>query len=158
MSDNWELSTATHQRHGPLHGCLTFPLAWWLASKSNHPKRNRQSLYHLLWLCLETHCNYKPELFMGKGQSVQSHSRAQLFVTPRTAAHQSSLSITSSQSLLKLKSIKSVMPSNHLILCHLLLLLPSISPSIRVFSNESALYIRWPKYCSFSFSISPSNE
>ena len=95
---------------------------------------------------------------MGKGQSVQSHSRAQLFVTPRTAAHQSSLSITSSQSLLKLKSIKSVMPSNHLILCHLLLLLPSIFPSIGVFSNESALHIRWPKHCSFSFSISPSNE
>ena len=93
---------------------------------------------------------------MGKGQSVQSHSRAQLFVTPRTAAHQSSLSITSSQSLLKLKSIKSVMPSNHLILCHLLLLLPSIFPRIRVFSSESVLCIGWPKYWSFSFSISPS--
>ena len=93
---------------------------------------------------------------MGKGQSVQSHSCAQLFVTPRTAAHQSSLSITSSQSLLKLKSIKSVMPSNHLILCHLLLLLPSIFPRIRVFSSESVLCIGWPKYWSFSFSISPS--
>ena len=81
-----------------------------------------------------------------------------LFVTPWTAAHQACLSITSSQSLLKLMSIESVMPSNHLILCHPLLLLPSIFPSIRVFSTESALHIRWPKYWSFSFSISPSNE
>ena len=72
--------------------------------------------------------------------------------------HQASLSITSSQSLLKLISIESVMPSNHLIFCHPLLLLPSIFPSIRVFSSESALHIRWPKYWSFSFSISPSNE
>ena len=71
---------------------------------------------------------------------------------------QASLSITNSHSLLKLKSIESVMPSNHLILCHPLLLLPSIFPSIRVFSNESALHIKWPKYWSFSFSISPSNE
>ena len=79
-------------------------------------------------------------------------------VTPWTAAHQASLSITSSQNLLKLMSIKSVMPSNHLILCHPLLLQPSVFPSIRVFSNESVLHIRWPKYWSFSFSISPSNE
>ena len=79
-------------------------------------------------------------------------------VTPWTAAHQASLSITNSQSLLKFMSIKLVMPSNHLILCHPLLLLPSIFPSIRVFSNESALCIRWPKYWSFSFNISPSNE
>ena len=77
---------------------------------------------------------------------------------PWTAAHQASRSITNSQSLLKLISIKSVMPSTHLILCHALLLLPSIFPSIRVFSNESVLYIRWPKYWSFSFSISTSNE
>ena len=75
-----------------------------------------------------------------------------------TAAHQASLSITNVQSLLKLKSIKSVMPSNHLILCHPLLLLPSIFPSIRVFSGESALRIRWPKYWSCNFSLSPSNE
>ena len=79
-------------------------------------------------------------------------------VTPWTAAHQASLSITNSWSLLKLMSIKSVIPSNHLILCCPLLLLPSIFPSIRVFSNESVLHIRWPKYWSFSFSISPSNE
>ena len=90
--------------------------------------------------------------------SVQSLSRVRLFVTPWTAARQASLSIANSRSLLKLMSIKSVMPSNHLILCCPLLLLPSIFPSFRVFSNESVLHIRWPKYWSFSFSISPSSE
>ena len=90
--------------------------------------------------------------------SVQSLSRVRLIVTPRNVACQVSLSITNSQSLLKLMSIMSVMPSNHLILCHPLLLLPSIFPSIRVFSSESALHVRWPKYWSFSFNISPSNE
>ena len=90
--------------------------------------------------------------------SVQLLSSVQLFVTSWTSAHQASLSITSSQSLLKLMSIESVMPSNHLILCHPLLLPPSIFPSIRVFSSESALCIRWPKYWSFSFSINPSND
>ena len=89
---------------------------------------------------------------------VQLLSPVWLFATPWTAAHQASLSITISWSLLKLMSIKSLMPSNHLILCHPLLLLPSIFPSIRVFSNESALCIRWPNYWSFSFIISPSNE
>ena len=89
---------------------------------------------------------------------VQSPSHVQLFKTPWTAARQASLSIANSCSLFKLMSIKSVMPSNHLILYHHLLLLPSIFPSIRVFSNESVLRIRWPKYWSFSFSISPSNE
>ena len=88
----------------------------------------------------------------------QSLCHIQLFVTPWTAARQASLSITSFQSLLKLMSIMSVMSSNHLILCHPLLLQPSIFPSTRVFSNESALCIRWPKYWSFSFNISPSNE
>ena len=91
-------------------------------------------------------------------QSVQSFIHVQLFVTRGTAAHQASLSITNSRSLLKLMSMESVMPSNHLILCRPLLLLPSIFPSIRVFSNESVLCLRWPKYWSFSFSISPSNE
>ena len=91
-------------------------------------------------------------------QPVQSLSRVQLFATPWTAAHQASLSITNSRSLLKLMSIESVMPSNHLVLCHPLLLLPSVFPSIRVFSNQSALCIKWLKYWSFSFSISPSNE
>ena len=90
--------------------------------------------------------------------SVQSLSCVRLFVTPWTSARQVSLSITNSRSLLKLKSIESVMPSNWLILCRLLLLLPSVFPSIRVFSNESALHIGWPKYCSFNFSISSSNE
>ena len=93
-----------------------------------------------------------------KFSSVQLLSHVRLFVTPWTAAHQAFLSITSSQSLHKLMSIELVMPSNHLILCHPLLLLPSIFPSIRVFSNESVLHIRWPKYWSFSFNISPSNE
>ena len=79
-------------------------------------------------------------------------------MTPWTAAHQACLSITNSWSLLKLMSIECVMPSNHLILCHPLLLLPSIFPSIRVFSNELALHIRWPKYWCFSFNVSPSNE
>ena len=92
-------------------------------------------------------------------QSVQSLSRVQLFVTPWIAARQASLSITYSQSSLKLMSIELVMPSSHLILCYPLFLLPSIPPSIiRVFSNKSVLHIRWPKYWSFSFSISPSNE
>ena len=90
--------------------------------------------------------------------SVQFTQLCLTFVTPWTAARQASLSITNSQSSLKLMSIELVMPSNHLILCHPLLLLPSIFPSIRVFSNESALRIRWPKYCSFSFNISHSNE
>ena len=90
--------------------------------------------------------------------SVQSLSCVQLFATPWPAASQASLSITHSWSLPKLMSIESVMPSNYLILCHPLFLLPSIFPSIRVFSNESVLHIRWPKYWSFSFNISPSNE
>ena len=90
--------------------------------------------------------------------SIQPLSRVQFFVTPWIAACQASLTITDSRSLLKLVSIESVMPPNHLILCCPLLLLSSIFPSIRVFSNESALHIRWPKYWSFSLSISPSNE
>ena len=88
--------------------------------------------------------------------SVQSLSRVQLFATPWIAAHQASLSITNSESSLKLTSIESVMPSSHLILCRPLVLLPPIPPSIRVFSNESTLRMRWPKYWSFSFSIIPS--
>ena len=90
--------------------------------------------------------------------SVQSLSCVRLFATPWTTACQTSLSITNSQSLLKLMSIESLMPSNHLILCYPLLLLPSIFPSIRVFSNESVFCIRWPKCWSFIFNISPSNE
>ena len=90
--------------------------------------------------------------------SDQSLSRVRLFATPWIAACQASLSITNSRSLSKLMSIDSVMPSSHLILCRPLLLLPLIPPSIRVFSNESTLHMRWPKYWSFSFRISPSNE
>ena len=90
--------------------------------------------------------------------SVQSLSHVRLFATPWITARQASLSITNSRSLPKLMSIESVMPSSHPILCHPLFLLPPIPPSIRVFSNESALHIRWPKYCSFSLSISPSSE
>ena len=94
----------------------------------------------------------------GQFSSVQSFSHVRLFATPWITARQASRSITNSRSSLKLMSIKSVMPSSHLILCHPLLLLPSIPPSIRVFSNESTLRLRWPKYWSFSFSIIPSKE
>ena len=97
-------------------------------------------------------------LFSVSISSVQSLSRVQLFVTPWTAAHLASLSITNSWSLPKLMSIELLMTSYYLLLCHPLLLLPSIFPSIRVFSNESALHIRWPKYWSLSFNISPSSE
>ena len=97
-------------------------------------------------------------IILSEISSVQSLSCVWHFLTPWTAACKASLSITNSWSSLRLMSIESVMPSTHLILCHPLLLLPSIFPSIRVFSNESALRIRWPKYWSFSFNISPSNE
>ena len=103
---------------------------------------NRSVRYHILYLF----------------SSVQSLSHVQLFATPQTAARQASLSITNSWSLLKFMSIESVMPSNHLILCHPLLFLPSIFLSISVVSNESALHIRWPEYWSFSLGISPTNE
>ena len=99
-----------------------------------------------------------PDRVQHQFSSVQSLSRVRLFATPWTAARQASLSITNSQSLPKLMSIESVMPSNHLILCLSFLLLSSIFPSIRVFSNESVLHIRCPKYWSFSFNISLSNE
>ena len=120
------------------------------------------------WVCLQTplHRNahplktYSSSLFTvcSVFSSVQSLSRVRLFATPWIAACQASLSITNSRSLLRLISIESVMPSSHLILCRPLLLLPPIPPSVRVFSNESVLHMRWPKYWSFSFSISPSNE
>ena len=105
----------------------------------------------LIWIERKNYCFTS----LSSPQLVQSLSCVQLFVTPWTAARQPSLSITNSQSLLKLMSM---MPSNHLILCRTLFLLPSIFPSIKVFSSESVLQIRWPKYWSFSFSISPSNE
>ena len=109
------------------------------------------------WWWLDGDNDYVSDQGTNSISSVQSLSHVQLFVTPWTAACRASLSITNSLSLLKLMSIKSVNPSNHLILCRSLLL-PSIFPSSRVFSNESVLRIRWPKYWSFSFSISPSKE
>ena len=108
---------------------------------------------------VENHCPcHFSSVKVVRVSSVHWLSCVQLHATVWTAAHQASLSITNSWSLLKLVSIKCVMPSNHLILCRPLLLLPSVFPSIRVFSSESALHIRWPKYWSFSFSISPSGE
>ena len=106
-------------------------------------------------LILMSHLGKPPSVQFG---SVQSLSHVRLFATPGTAARQAFQSITNSRSLLRLMSVALVMPSNHLILCHPLLFLPSIFPSIRVSSNESVLHIRWPKYWSFSFNISPSNE
>ena len=102
--------------------------------------------------------SFKPNFSLSPFTFIQSLSSVWLFATPWITARQASLSITNTRSLPRLTSIESVMPSSHLILCRPLLLLPSIFPSIRVFSNESALHIRWPSYCSFSFSISPSNE
>ena len=113
----------------------------------------------MFWENWSTTCKrMKLEHLLTPFSSVQSLSHVRLFATPWTAAHQASLSITNSQSLLKLMSIESVMPSNHLILCRPLLLPHSVFPSIRVFSNESFLCIMWAKYWSFSFSISPSNK
>ena len=111
----------------------------------------------LLWELLKSQLAAEQQLTGRMFSSVQLLSHAQFFVTPWTTACQDSLSITNSWNLLKLMSIKSLMPPNHLILCRPLLL-PSIFPSIRVFSNESVLSIKWPKYWSFSFNISPSNE
>ena len=109
------------------------------------------------YLCMSIMFLHK-EISVDLFTSVQSLSRVRLFAASWTAARQASLSITISRSLLKLMSIESVMPSNHLILCHALLLLPSIFPSIRVSSNKLVLCIKWPKYWNFSFSISPSKE
>ena len=117
--------------------------------------QNREISHHIQHTCFFT-----PNQMIWPLQfsSVQSLSRARPFATPWNMAHQAFLSITNSRSLPKLMSTESVMPSTHLILCHPLLLLPSIFSNIRVFSNESALHIRWPKYWNFSFNISPSDE
>ena len=116
------------------------------------------SLFYWTNFCKELFIHTVSNWPFSQFSSVQSLSRVQLPATPWTAAHQASLSITNSRSSLKLMSIESVKPSSHLILCCPLLLLPPIPPSIKVFSNESALCMRWPKYWSFSFSISPSNK
>ena len=117
------------------------------------------SLRERLWKAYHRFClTDLGKFFPSQFSSVQSLSRVWLFATPWIAARQASLSITNSQSSLKLMSTELVMPSSHLILCHPLLLLPPIPSRIRVFSNESTLHMRWPKYCSFSFSISPYNE
>ena len=126
-----------------------------LRSQSNLEKEKQSWRYHALWFqtILQSYSNQKSMI-----SSVQSLSHVRLFATPWIAAHQASLSITNSRSLLKLMSIESVMPSRHLILCHPLLLLPPIPPSIRVFSNESTLHMRWPKYwVSASPSVLPMN-
>ena len=121
---------------------------WWIACYKDSIKRKSSEQR-----IIQHHLSIKYTFVV-----VHSPSRVRLFATPWTAARQAPLSFTISWSLLKLMSIESVMPSNHLILCHPLLLLPSIFPSIRVFPNELALPIKWPKYWSFSFSISPFNE
>ena len=128
---------------------------------SSSPTESKSLFYtsvSLLLSCIQGYHYHLSKFHIYVFSSVQSLSRVQLFATPRIAARQASLSITNSWNPPKPMSIESVMPSNHLILCHPLLLLPPILPSIRVFSNESALHIRWPKYWSFSFSISPSSE
>ena len=133
--------------------------------RGRSPIKNSQSvpgvqtvkLLHITIIC-QRKILQKQWIYLAMISSVQSLSRIQLFATLWTAARQASLSITNCQSLPKSMSIESVMPSNHLILCRPLLLLPSIFTSIRVFSNESALLIRWPKYWSFSFNIRPSSE
>ena len=127
----------------------------WHGASSKEPEQSFGVFGALSQVCCRPRGMYIREYSVS---SIQSLSCVQLFATPWTAAHQASLSIINSQSLLKLMSIESVEPSNHLILCHPLLLLSSIFPSIRVFSDESVLHITWPKYWSFSFSISPSNE
>ena len=129
-----------------------------MKTNQNDMSTNKGKLYLLFQINKMNEIKKMRKYIKNNFSSVQSLSRVQLFATPWIAARQASLSITNSWSLLKLMSIESVMPSSHLILCHPLLLLPLIPPSIRVFSNKTTLRMRWPKYWSFSFSISPSNE
>ena len=136
------------------HFLLHSAKSWWIYFQNIYPEFDLVS--ELPLLAAWTPCFILKLLQLCT--SVQSLTHVQLFVTPWAAAYLASLSITNSQSLLKLMSIESVMPPNHLILCRPLLLLPSIIPRIRVFWNESVLHFRWPQYWSFSFSISPSNE
>ena len=136
-----------------VHGILQARILEWVAIHFS-----RESFWPRDWTQVSCTASTVFTVWATRISSVQSLSPVWLFATPWTVVYQASLSITSSQSLFKLMSIKLVMPSSHLILCRPLLLLPSIFPSIRVFSNESVLHITWPKYWSFSFSISPSNE
>ena len=145
-----------HPQHD---GCII--RSFHLSFKPKASFKNWERSFHRVWRKPEGLCNALSTCYLCIGaqfSSVQSFNHVQLFVTPRTTACQASLSITQSQSLLKLMAIQLVLPSNHLILCHAFLLLLSNFPSIRVFSNESVLHIRKPKYQSFSFSISPANE
>ena len=155
-----------HQRDGRGANLLTVHLgpglacAWVFLWSWRHQPGGGTSHGHNAALILLTSMvtDHYSRCFPWKGSSVQSLRRVRLFAAPLTAAHQPSLSITNSRSILKLMSVETAMPSNHLILRRPLLLQPSVFPSIRVFSNESALRIRWPKYWSFSFCISPSND
>ena len=152
-----------HPLSTPYHLHINFPTGNTKSYLKNLRQPLEVSVLHLYLtklIFLKRKWKYISLLFLFSYQfsSVQSLSYVLLFATPWTAAGQAPLSIANSQSLLKLMSIESVMPSNHLILCHPLLLLPLIFPSVRVFSNESVLCITWPKYWSFSLSISPSNE
>ena len=160
----WSFSISPSNEYS---GLISFRIAWFdllaltlgtFKSLLQHHSSKASVLWHSAFFMVQLS---HPYVMMATGKaisSVQSLSCVQLFAAYFTAAHQASLSITNFRSLLKLRSIESVMPFKHLILCRPLLLPPSIFPSIRVFSNEAALHIRWPKYGSFSFSIGPSNE
>ena len=150
---NWFIRPSTHELK--IMYCIALQDSPGIKTKQKQMNPQRQQSA-FIFLKLHRHW-FIPRSYQLTFVIVQSLSCV-LFVTPWTAAHQASVSFTISWSLLKLMSVESVMPSSHLILCHPLLLLPSIPPSIRVFSNESALRIRWPKYWSFSLSVSPSND
>ena len=158
LYDSMDYSLPGSSVHGIFQGRI---LEWVVTSFCKRSSRSRNGTHIACVFCTGKQSLYHCATWEAHALafiSVQSLCPAWLFVTPWTAARQASLSITNSRTLLKLMSIESVMPSNHLILCHPLLLLLSIFPSIRVFSNKSVLRIRWPKYWSFSFSVSPSNE
>ena len=152
------MATTRFRRTPGRASCISWFWGHYASCKCQHHYCLTHSFIHSFNKFLNTYCVRGMVLNTRSISSVQSLSRVWLFATPWTIGRQASLSITNSQSPHKLMSTESVMPSKHLILCHPLLLLPSIFPSITVFSNESALYIRWPKYRIFTFNISPSNE
>ena len=137
-----------------LIGIYSREIKWYIYKRQK--QKHIQQLYSWNNRWMDKYIGVYP--YNGIFSSIQLLNRIQLFATPWITAHQASLSITSSQSSLKLMSTKSMMPSSHLILCHPLLLLPPIPPSIRVFSNELTVHMRWPKYWSFGFTIIPSNK